>query len=57
MNQDFYVCFIDFQKVFDKVRHHKLVEIIREKDVDSLDIRIIKNLYWNQRPTARIEKS
>lgn len=27
-----YVCFIDFQQVFDRVRHQKLVELVKEKN-------------------------
>lgn len=40
-----YLCFVDFEQVFDKIKHGKLVEILKPKNVDSLDIKIISYLY------------
>ncbi|KAI5753273.1 hypothetical protein M8J77_025408 [Diaphorina citri] len=53
VNRDIYACFIDFSKAFDNVQHQKLIDILKSKNIDSHDIRIISNLYWNQ--TARIK--
>lgn len=47
------LCFIDYEKAFDRVQHHKLISILREMDIDQKDIRCIENLYWNQ--TAQIK--
>lgn len=41
--QKVYVCFIDFKKAFDKMRHNQLVEVLRRKSLDSRDIRILSN--------------
>ena len=49
MNIDIHVCYVDFEKAFDKVRHEKLVQILQAKNIDKGDLRIITNLYWNQR--------
>jgi hypothetical protein len=40
-----YLCFIDYTKVFDKVRHKKLIDILNSINIDGKDIRLIRNLY------------
>ena len=37
-----------FFKAFDREKHTELVEIMKEEGLDSRDVRIIENLYWNQ---------
>ena len=49
-----YVCFVDFEKAFDGVRHNKLVRILLNIGIDINDIRIIQNPYWTQETVARI---
>lgn len=51
--KDVYACFIDYEKAFDTVNHDKLIELLRLSGLDTKDIQIIKNLYWNQ--TAHIQ--
>lgn len=34
INQKVYLCFIDFEKAFDKVRHEKLIEVLRKIGID-----------------------
>ena len=57
--KDLFMCFVDFEKAFDTVRHEVLVERLRRLGVDAADIRILTNLYWGQRAVVRIgdEKS
>ena len=43
--EDINVCYVDFEKAFDKVRHEKLVQILQAKNIDKGDLRIITNLY------------
>ncbi|VEN57771.1 unnamed protein product [Callosobruchus maculatus] len=43
-----YICFIDYEKAFDRVDHVKLLKILEAKGLDKNDITIIKNLYWDQ---------
>ena len=51
MQKDLYLCFIDYSKAFDKVRHEKLFNILEHLDIDGKDLR---NLYWDQSAAARI---
>jgi hypothetical protein len=54
-----FMCFIDFEKAFDLVRHEKLMDRLRKLGVDLADVRVIANLYWGQKAVVRIgeEKS
>jgi len=54
INQDMYLCFIDYSKAFDKVKHDKLIDILQSLDIDGKDIRIIRNLYWKQTAAIKI---
>lgn len=54
MNQPVYVCFLDYNKAFDRVRHNHLIRMLRQKKLDVKDIRIISNLYFNQ--TAHVKE-
>jgi len=46
--QDTYICFIDFQKAFDRVEHDILIDILNKKAIPANEIRIIKKMYENQ---------
>uniref|UniRef100_A0A8D8UNP4 Craniofacial development protein 2 n=1 Tax=Cacopsylla melanoneura TaxID=428564 RepID=A0A8D8UNP4_9HEMI len=54
-NNDAYICFIDFEKAFDRIKHDKMIDILEDIGLNEKDIRIIKNLYWNQSACVRIE--
>jgi len=41
------VCFIDYQKAFDNIRHDLLMPILQETSIDEKEIQIIHELYWN----------
>lgn len=53
--KDVAMCFIDYEKAFDRVRHQKLVQILRRLDIDQKDVRCIENLYWNQSAAVRVD--
>ena len=55
VQKDLFICFIDYSKAFDKVRHDELFKILEGLDIDGKDLRIIRNLYWNQNAAVRIE--
>ena len=55
VNKDLFLCFIDYTKAFDKVRHETLLDMLQELEIDGKDIRIIRNLYWNQEAAVRHE--
>lgn len=55
VNCDIYVCFIDYQKAFDRVKHDKLMTLMQEIGIDNKDLRIIRNIYYNQTAKIKIE--
>src|SRR5690349_23122896 len=48
-----YLCFVDYQKAFDRVKHDKLVEIMEKAGIPELERRLIINLYWKQLAAVR----
>lgn len=55
LNKDVYVCFIDYTKAFDKVRHNQLFDALKHLDLDGKDLRLIRNLYWEQTAAIKVE--
>lgn len=51
-----YACFIVYNKAFDKVRYDQLMNILKRKQLDYRDLRIISNLYYNQKAIVCIDK-
>ena len=56
VNKDLYVCFIDYTKAFDRVRHEAIITILQQLNIDGKDRRIIKNIYWEQKAAVRVEE-
>lgn len=56
MNKDVYICFINYEKAFDRVNHKELVECLQKIEVKENDLQFIRNLYWNKRALNRMEK-
>src|SRR5437867_4289177 len=50
-----YLCFVDYQKAFDRVKHDKLAEIMEKAGVPELERRLIINLYWRQHATLQLD--
>ena len=55
MQKTLYICFIDYTKAFDIVKHDLLFEILLKAGVPDTEINIIKNLYLQQKATLRYE--
>jgi len=55
MQKDIYVCFIDYEKAFDNVRHAQLFQDLGEIGLDTKDLRLLSELYWKQSAAIRIE--
>ena len=55
VQKDLYLCFIDYSKTFDKVNHSDLFDILLRHNCDGKDLRVIRNLYWEQEATIRID--
>ena len=54
MQKDIYMCFIDYTKTFDKVRHQELFKDLDKLDLYRKDVHLLASLYWNQ--TACIQR-
>ena len=48
-----YFCFIDYDKAFDCVDHHKLWEILKETGIPDYLTCLLRNLYVGQEATVR----
>lgn len=53
VNRELFLCFIDYEKAFDKVQHEKLVQILQKYQIDGDDMTLICNLYWQQEANIR----
>ena len=45
VQKELYICFIDYAKAFDRVKHENLIECLNKIGIDGKDVRIITNLY------------
>ena len=48
-----YVCFINYSKAFDTVKHKLLVDLLQSRDVDQAELRLLTSLYLNQTAAVR----
>jgi len=55
MQEDVYAAFIDYEKAFDRVKHINIMKDLEEMGIDGKDIRILKNLYWDQMAAISID--
>ena len=54
MKKDLYICFIDYTKAFDKVQHREIFSLLQDLDLDGKDLRVLRNLYWEQTACMRV---
>lgn len=50
-----YVCFVDHQKAFDRVQPLNMIKALQSIGLDQKDMRVIRNLYWNQEATVKLQ--
>lgn len=50
-------CLLDYKNAFDTVQHKPLMQLYRNKNINTRDIRITKNFYYKQEATVRINSS
>ena len=55
MQNDIYLCFLDYTKSSDKEKHVHLLYMLRDLDIDGEDIRLLRNVYWKQTAGMKIE--
>jgi len=53
-DNELFVCFVDFEKAFDRVNWTKLLNIMAKIGVDWRDRRLISSLYMNQEAVVRL---
>ena len=54
IQKELYLCFIDYTKAFDKLRHEEIMSILDSLNIDGKDLRIVRNIYWEQTVAMRI---
>lgn len=54
MQKDLFLCFIDYGNAFDSVRHKNLLDILYNLNIDTKDLRIIRNLYYEQTAAVKV---
>jgi len=53
-DNDVFICFVDFEKAFDRVDWLKMLNILKELGVDWRDRRLIMNLYLHQKAVIKV---
>ena len=56
IDEELCVCFIDWQKVFHRVKWTKLMQILKETHIDWRERRLISNLYMAQSVKVRLNR-
>ena len=51
--KDVFTCFFDYSNAFDTVKHASLFDLLSSLDIESHDIKLISNIYWNQQAAVR----
>lgn len=54
MNWHIFACFIDYQKEFDRKKHDQMIDVLMKTGIIDTDLKIIRNLYWNQSAIIKI---
>jgi len=54
-NQETYLCFVDFGKAYDRVNRRKLFEILKERGIQEVLIRILQAMYAVTEISVRLE--
>jgi len=49
------VCFVDYEKAFDRINWKKMMEILKNIGVDWRDRRLIMEFYMNQTARVRVD--
>ena len=57
MNKEVYLCFIDYEKAFDRVNHEKLIDCLTDIGIDGKDVGLIESLYWTQKAYIRLKEN
>ena len=53
-DNDIFICFVDFEKAFDRVNWKRMLDILKKVGVDWRDRRLIADLYLNQEMVVKV---
>ena len=56
IDEELCICFIDWQKAFDRVNWTKLMQILKRTGIDWRERRLISKLYMGQRVKVRLDR-
>ena len=56
VDEELCVCFIDWQKAFDRVNWTKLMQILKRTGIDCRERRLIGRLHMDQRVKVRLDR-
>jgi hypothetical protein len=56
IDEELCVCFIDWQKAFDRVNRAKLMQILKRTGIDCRERRLISKLYMDQRVKVLLDR-
>ena len=54
MQQDLHICFIDYKKAFDCLKHEIVLKKLQKVGIDDKDLKIIQNQYYEQEASVRV---
>ena len=54
IQQNVCLCFADYEKAFDKVRHKTIIKLLNKDQLGHQNIQITRNLYWKQGAGVRV---
>ena len=57
MQTPLFVCFVDYKKAFDKVKHDLIFQQLQEIGIDDKDLRLLQTLYYTQSASIRIGRT
>ncbi len=55
VQEDVYVCFVDYTQAFYKVKHEAIIRNLRQLKFDCNDVRSLVNLYWDLAAAMKIK--
>ena len=56
VDEDLCICFIDWQKAYDRVNWTKLMQILKRTGIDWREGRLISKLYMDQKVKIRVDR-
>ena len=54
--KEMYLCFIDYAKAFDRVKHENFIKCLKQIGLDDKDVRVIASLYCHQKAAMTVDK-